>query len=785
MTQTCLNPESRAETVAVFIPAVEESSIDQKVLRIVRQHMPITTLFNPNLKMDLNLFLKNQQLLCEIAAFLSPLLAKRGEIDNQLVQDHFKDSPLLTKIQALYTNPIPYLTSFYQICANALNETPFEDKTILALEGRIFTLKNVLIAQLKPQLIQQSQQKTGIPQQSPRSIQEEGLGFLRECLHLYLNQDATANARPFQEELTATAEQLVPFVENITKSYLIEHGKMPIEHPEHLLTYRNPTGHNYHGMVAATVMEVCLNLLGYSTKLMGRSDLEPKVTLATAHNVIMVVGPDGEKYVVDPSYKQFHQDVCRDLNDVPRSQVLVLKESEVAIYVERWLMHIWKQIDSDLKSNQEELFQSLWERDQLISFVIKTMIKLPRDVEPEDPEDWVRRSFTRVWDISSYQPILANRAFQEIFQGPGITFEKIKALNINSLAARLSDRQIVERLRAIRDEDTLEAMTLIAQLTSREKRNEFHRLLDCDPRLANPYGIDLTLNTYLRSVKKAVNPNGEDFNVIYGCSGADCLTVFSATDAREVTFVDLTKISLKEFQKMAQLLTDDSLESSIIIQEMYRSNNMSLRARYGGSMSTFSTEGKHHMDNLAFKFLYDLHLMGVNLQEVTFTKLDHGLQIDFPWQYHGSRNIRNRRVTFLTADITDPERYPPALHEKITKGFDIFYMKAAVTAPKKYPKFLPYIAGNLNANGWLMTADKTFLMDPVNPDPVLRDSGVEFTTRTSEEIVKCQELMQPTFDPLSNPVSLERFPAKNARHYRSPGSDLTYWAILTLRQKVR
>ena len=172
------------------------------------------------------------------------------------------------------------------------------------------------------------------------TIQVEGASFLREALRLHLHAiQAKQNPLPFRELLVSTATQLAPFVQRITRSYLRENGK---ECPENPLTFRNPTGYNHHGLVAASVMEACLNAFGYQTRLMIRPDLEPRVTLATIHRIVEVTAPNGEKYVVDPSYIQFHEDISLD-STLPQAPVLVLRQTEVDDYVETNLMARWKE----------------------------------------------------------------------------------------------------------------------------------------------------------------------------------------------------------------------------------------------------------------------------------------------------------------------------------------------------------------------------------------------------------------------------------------------------------
>src|SRR3569832_268824 len=107
----------------------------------------------------------------------------------------------------------------------------------------------------------------------------------------------------------------------------------------------------------------------------------------------------------------------------------------------------------------------------------------------------------------------------------------------------------------------------------------------------------------------------------------------------------------------------------------------------------------------------------------------------------GGQRTRTRKLTFLTADITTPATYPALLKSKLKEGFDIFYMKGALAAPKSYPQFLPHLAKSMNPGSWLMTADKTAQMEAVNPEQSLRVHDLNFALHKQEEPRLLEELM--------------------------------------------
>ncbi|HEY5235667.1 MAG TPA: hypothetical protein VIJ14_05775, partial [Rhabdochlamydiaceae bacterium] len=561
---------------------VEPSKIDlirDRVLQIIRACMPVETLFTPELKIDLGLFIKDQMLFHRIAEFMAPLVGTEG-IDNALVETHFKGSDLLSEIKP------EHLSAFYAACKDVLNKAPFSNKLRPAIEGRIFTLKNALIAQHSPEVILKSQTQHKFAVQDVKSIQEEGITFIREALRLHLS--SLKKSQSFQKELTATAEQLIPFVQKITRNYLLERGK---NCPENPLIWRNPTGYNAHGLVAATVMEACLNALGYTTKILERCDLEPKVTLATQHGIIMVIGPDNLRYVVDPSYCQFHQDVCLDVQ-LPTSPVLVLEESAVDAYIEKNIMAGWRTTFKTVQANNVRIIDQLHANDRLLSFFVDR-IGLPKEYTPVNLEDWVRKSFKKLWGFSSYYPIDANEGFQEIFHGLGtkqVTYNAIKSMGIAALTYHLSDADLEKRLDlllrdpALKGQNSLEVMSLLGQLP-KLKRMRYATLLDCDPRLQENAALEISLNAYFRSLKRVVNPEGKDLKVIYGCSGSDCTTVFLATDATDFTFVDLTPVTFAEFGQALESYKPKKPSFELAIHQKFKKESyISFRSRWGAGI---------------------------------------------------------------------------------------------------------------------------------------------------------------------------------------------------------
>ena len=757
------------------------SLVRDAVLRTIRTHMPIETLFKPELKINLGVFISDQILFQSIADFLSTI--PLGDVDPAAMAKQFENSALLDRLKGTF-NP-DLLPFFYMACADVLNGKALEDKMRGAIGGRIFTLKNALIAQQTPEAILKSQIQNGLCKQSREEIRKEGAAFIRQCLEVHLRMIKDETGAPFKQELRAVAEQLIPFVRQITWKFLQENIRYMRHCPDEPLIFRNPTGYNRHGLVAASVMEAALQVLGYNTRLMGRCDLEPKATLATAHNIIEVTGPDQVKYVVDPAYLQFHKDICISDEMLPKDPVLVLEEREVEDYIEKSIMPHWRSTFQRVEKGEQRVLEKLQQNDQLLAYLLDKIEGVSREIVPVNMEVWVKSALTRPWDLNSYQHILADRGFQEIFNGvePDChqTYDLVKGMGISALTSQRTYKEICARLDELmngrKEKNSMEALSLFAQLP-RNMRAKYSPLLDIDPRTEE---LDPCINAYFRSLAKVVNPLGQRFRVIYGCSGADATSILESTNANELFFVDLTEATFDHFKVALQHLQAQDAQSLKKEKEKLQQNSgfMSYRMRYSGAQSGFSN-GKLFMTDLPMKLFLDLNSIGVDLTQIGLTKLGNGtLRMDFPWKYYGSPDAKMRSLTFIIADITNPDTYPPLLQGALREGIDGFFMKGAFFAPKQYPQFLPGIAKALKGSGWLMTADRSWLMDAIDPEECLRAANLNFSRVRTEESTCLTELMQPPFDPFGEIELLNR-----RRDLRNPGTDLFYWTILNLRKKM-
>jgi hypothetical protein len=727
----------------------EIALIRARTLQVVREKMPIATLFKPELGIDLDQFVKDQMLIHQIAAFLSFF---DGVVDVRMISERFVTTELFLSIKNMFgLDSEPYLAFFYEACCDVINQKTSPSKFISAIEGRIYSLRRALVAQVAPHLIFADQYRCAVPLQTISSIKEEGASFIREVLGFHLCMIRGLRTSSFRNNLCAVCEELVPFVQKITKIFFIENG---IVCPENPLRFR--ADNNRHALVAATIMEACLSALGYETRLLVRTDLEPRVTLATAHSLIEVTDEDSSKFLVDPSYVQFHMDVSLEDDQLPTFSVLVLEEHEVDAYIEEYMMKPWRGFFKELRRDNMLVRAQLIQQDKIISFELNGT-ELPITFPPSNREDWVRNSFKRVWGLSTYTPVFSNRGFQEIFNGDTdrhSTYDFIQSMQIAALTKRPCCSDIEKKLDelarspALLGQNSPEALSLIFQLQP-SKQIKYAALLDCDPRLNGPAGIDLNLNVYFRSIKKRVNSEGRDLSVVYGCSGADCTSVLLATDACDFTFVDLTKVTYAEFEEALALLKERSFSSEFqIVARLEKDDFILYQSLYASAVSEHSVT-ECYMNDLPLKFLFSLREMGVDLDDLVIESLKEGLiQVHFPWQYDLHSPVRMRHVTFVNTDMTLPSKYPVFLREKLETRFDIFYMKASDTTAERYPLFLSEIARAMKTGGWLMTGDKTFKMETKDPEIVLQASGLTFIREKTREIELLENFVHLPFEPI-------------------------------------
>jgi hypothetical protein len=772
----------------VFYQTLSVSTIKDplrdRVLELVRDKLPLEMIFNPSLHLDLRTFLQDQVLIHKLVSHFFASEHPQALSVHELIL-HFEALAEFNQFFSSFKNdPEAYKALFCQSCQEMVkSDAKLPHSLESVLQGRIFTLKNALVAMRMPEAILESLKKKKLPLLSTEVIKAYGATYIKSLLHLHFEHLKRAVNPDFRQTLNHVCRQLMPFVNAVTSLYLKESGKGEISA---ISQFRNPTGYNYHGHTGACVMEACLRALGYETFLIARCDLNPRVTLATAHSLVAIEDPKGGRYLVDVAYGQFLEDVYLDPMIGPKLPVLVLEVGEVEAFVDEVLMKPWQTSFKLISSDDVAEIRKAQRQEKEILYMADRM--LPKDVHPDSMPVFAKKSLVKIWDYTTYHFVFSHINRDEIFhQGvrqiaPLVALPNlIGHMGFSDLIDYRSHIDIQGQLTEMMKQKEValdKILPLIAQLP-RNQRAPFLKLLDCDDRLMQSEAkLDLIINAYLCSLRKLINPEGKNLKVVYGCSGADCTSVFLATDAQEVTFADLTPVSLEHMkQALEQFSCTDKLYPSMeVLMKFQQTQFTASRSRLAGSSSYF-TNGKHFMPDLPLKIMFELKEMGVDLSSVALKVKEGDVILSFDWSYKGASKERRRSITFTQCDITRPETYSKVLREKLEQKIDIFYLKGAFFAPRYYDRFLPDIARHVKAGGYLMTADKTMDMEAFNPEICLDGS---FKLQTTEEIGLLQALLEHPFDALASVPNLDMQPH---RLNRGPGSDFTYWLQLNIRQK--
>ena len=128
--------------------------LNERVLRTVRRSMPIDLLFLPRYSLNLAVFLEDQNFLLRVAKHLEKYMEKEGALSQDTLHSPEIDRWVTEKFTS---DQELYLTTFYELCMEALKNPHELLDTREAIAGRIYTVKNALISQLKPECLQRSQ----------------------------------------------------------------------------------------------------------------------------------------------------------------------------------------------------------------------------------------------------------------------------------------------------------------------------------------------------------------------------------------------------------------------------------------------------------------------------------------------------------------------------------------------------------------------------------------------------------------------------------------------------
>ena len=222
--------------------------------------------------------------------------------------------------------------------------------------------------------------------------------------------------------------------------------------------------------------------------------------------------------------------------------------------------------------------------------------------------------------------------------------------------------------------------------------------------------------------RKIVNPDNAEKIGLYGGSGADWSNFILSTNATKAIFVDTTPVSKEQLEMILKYhwdyltggeayLSDSWLREKIL---QYQSSKYS-----GGYVDS---DPREKFEDIELRILFELRCMGVEKFKrdrsknivISEDEKDGTLTISFEWAYEG-QDARPYSITFIKADMTDPERYPDSLKKVLKSKIDFYYQRAGATIPEAYWHFLPRIASSVKEGGFLITDDNAHFGNRVQP----------------------------------------------------------------------
>lgn len=373
-------------SLQVYQETSQQIHCRQEVYDVVRQYMPIGPLASATISKELPRFYKDQELLHRVAQLI-----------NELPKESIKEKIALHESNAVKdlfsSDKDTYLSHFLTHCSEAHGDTYTCPKRLEeAVQSRIFTIKNALIAQQKPELILNKLKELQIKSKSKKTIQDLGKDFVKmalSCHFLYLRADQRPN---FQENLQSTVNSL--FHSNRIYAKKIVPDSLPPSDDKNDM---------YHSAVA-TGMCFCLHGFGYKAEILTRENLEVETVRTRVYSLVLVEDlKKKKKFIVDPSYLRIIE--AAEPEPVKRKNlVLVLPIEKINTYVKENLTEPWEKLyEATYYKNPKmpaqlgihfDKHQKIVNKDlQTPHMAVFTRIKTI---------DQVKKAFQDVYDVSSY-----------------------------------------------------------------------------------------------------------------------------------------------------------------------------------------------------------------------------------------------------------------------------------------------------------------------------------------------------------------------------------------------
>ncbi|MFA5499743.1 MAG: methyltransferase domain-containing protein, partial [Candidatus Omnitrophota bacterium] len=223
---------------------------------------------------------------------------------------------------------------------------------------------------------------------------------------------------------------------------------------------------------------------------------------------------------------------------------------------------------------------------------------------------------------------------------------------------------------------------------------------------------------YNMAQKDIINPDNKPLRAVYAGAGYDVTNLLQSTNARTACFVsDYSILSWNEFAMLEkedylrggykndldETYSHDKYDFGYIGGDLIKHKERAFdKYEHGNTFAKSLSVRKQMIAQLA----YELHSLGVTKVKVDMYK--ERPRITFRWAYQGASE-EEYSITFVTADITKPGKYPEALRNFLEEGIDVYFQKAgeriANDYSKKHDNFIIYLSKYLRQDGFFVTDD--------------------------------------------------------------------------------
>lgn len=201
---------------------------------------------------------------------------------------------------------------------------------------------------------------------------------------------------------------------------------------------------------------------------------------------------------------------------------------------------------------------------------------------------------------------------------------------------------------------------------------------------------------YDMEIKKLVNPNDLNSVWLQGAAGGGIARILLSTNATRIYFIESTKI---DTDRLSTLVDPAQNIKKLKYQKEY------LQQKYNFGFSLMA--GSPRL--LAEDFYVELMALGVPLVSaegkenirITNDSKSNLVHIDFKWGY-GDQKPKQRRVTYIEADLLEPETYLPQICQKEKTGINGFYQMASYEILNVSHLYLPKVAELICSGGYVL-----------------------------------------------------------------------------------